>query len=296
MMPALRYAVEEAFASLWRGRRSAVLSIGTIAVALFVLGAFLGLTVNLERLADDWRQAAELSVFLADDVGEVDQRAIETHLAPSAVVASRSFVSKSDALARFKQMFSDLATTADALAANPLPASYEVRLQPGIASDAVEALAARVRLLPGVADVRYDRQWLDCLLAAVSLVRRIGLGLGALLTLAAALTVGNVVRLALYARRDEIAIMQLVGAPTVYVRGPFIVEGVLQGGLGALLAIAALSVAFWTAHGRFLVPLAAALNMSAVRFLPVTAAIYLMLGGMFVGCLGGILATRAETR
>jgi cell division transport system permease protein len=88
--------------------------------------------------------------------------------------------------------------------------------------------------------------------------------------------------------------MQLVGAPTGYVRGPFIVEGVLQGGLGAVLAVAVLLVAFWVTKGRYLVPLATALNMSAVQFLPISASIYLILGGMFVGCLGGILATRSE--
>ncbi len=295
-MAALRYAVEEAVASLWRGRRSAVLSIGTIAVALFVLGAFLVLTVNLERLAADWSQAAELSVFLADEVGADQQRAIEEALATGPVVASRAFVSQSDALARFKQMFSDLAASADALDANPLPASYEVRLQPGVTGEAVEELASRLRQVPGVADVRYDRQWLDRLLAAVALIRRIGFALGALLTVAAGLTVGNVVRLALHARRDEIVIMQLVGAPTAYVRGPFIVEGVLQGGLGALVALLALGVAFWATQAPYLVPLAAALNMTAVAFLPFITAIYLMLGGMLVGCLGGILATRSESR
>ena len=95
--------------------------------------------------------------------------------------------------------------------------------------------------MPGVADVRYDRQWLDRLLSAIAIIRGVGLVLGAVLTIAAALTVANVVRLALYARRDEIEIMQLVGAPQAYIRGPFVMEGVLQGGIGALLALAALA-------------------------------------------------------
>ena len=88
--------------------------------------------------------------------------------------------------------------------------------------------------MPGVADVRYDRQWLNRLLSAIAIIRGVGLVLGAVLTIAAALTVANVVRLALYARRDELDIMQLVGAPQVYIRGPFVMEGVLQGGIGAL--------------------------------------------------------------
>lgn len=294
-MAALRYSFEEALSSLWRGRRSAVLSIATIALALFVLGAFLTVTTNLEALADEWRQSAELSVFLTDDVSDADRAAIEALLVPGAVVARHDFVSKADALAKFREMFGDLATAADALETNPMPAAFEVRLQPGVASDTVEQLAATLRTTRGVADVRYDRQWLDRLLSAVAIVRRVGLILGAILTLAAALTVANVVRLALYARKDELAIMQLVGAPAAYVRGPFVVEGLLQGGLGGLLALAGLAVTYVLTRGRYLEPLASALNLSAVHFLPITTCVYLSLGGMFVGCLGGILATRSET-
>ena len=86
--------------------------------------------------------------------------------------------------------------------------------------------------------MRYDRQWLTRVLSAIRVIRGVGLALGAILTIAAALTVANVVRLALYARRDELEIMQLVGAPQAYIRGPFVMEGVLQGGIGALLALA----------------------------------------------------------
>ena len=116
------------------------------------------------------------------------------------------------------------------------------------------------------------------------------LALGALLTLAAALTVANVVRLALYARRDELDIMQLVGAPQVYVRGPFIMEGVLQGGIGALLALGALGAVYLALRARYLGPLAAAMNVSSVGFLPLGLCALLVAGGMAVGCVGGIVA------
>lgn len=294
MVAALRYAVEEAVASLWRGRRSAWLSVGTIAIAVFVLGVFLLVTTNLERVADEWRQAAELSVFLDDELTEESRRAIEALFVPGPVVVSHEFVSKAEALARFKTMFGPLASAAETLDSNPLPASFEVRVRPDASVDEVEALATRLRAAPGVSDVRYDRDWLDRLLAAVSIVRRVGLILGALLTVAAAMTVANVVRLALYARHDEIGIMELVGAPSAYVTGPFVAEGVLQGGLGATAALAALYATFAIASGPYLVPLAAALDVSAVRFLEATTCLYLMLGGMFVGCLGGILATRSD--
>jgi cell division transport system permease protein len=290
---ALQYAFDEALASLWRGRHSGLLSTATIALALFVLGAFLLVTTNLERLGAEWSRSAELSVYLTDDVTPAQRRAIEAVLTPGDLIASRDYLSKIDALARFRQTFGDLASTMDGLGDNPLPASIEVRLQPSAGvTESVDALSAKVRGMPGVADVRYDRQWLARLLAAVAVIRGVGLALAAVLTFAAALTVANVVRLGLYARRDELEIMQLVGAPQAYIRGPFVMEGLLQGGIGALVALAVLGTVFFALRARYLAPLASALSMSAVHFLPVGLCLLVVVGGMVVGCVGGLVAAR----
>ncbi|MBI3494123.1 MAG: ABC transporter permease [Acidobacteria bacterium] len=290
-MRALRYAFDEAVASLGRGWHSGLLSTATIALALFVLGGFLIVTANLERLGAEWSGAAEMSVYLRDDVTEAQRQSIDAALAPSRVVAAHEYVSKAEALARFKRTFGDLATAIDTLGDNPLPASFEVRLRPGpAAAEGLESLGRRLQQVPGVVDVRYDRQWLDRLLSAVAIIRGAGLVLGSVLTFAAALTVANVVRLALYTRRDELNIMQLVGAPQVYVRGPFVMEGMLQGGIGAALALAGLAAAFLALRARYLVPLASAINLTSVHFLPLSLCVLLVAGGMAVGCLGGLVA------
>jgi cell division transport system permease protein len=293
MLQAIRYAFDESVMSLWRGRQSALLSILTSVVALFVLGGVLLATSNLRRLADEWSRAAEMSIYLADDITPAQREAIEGVLTPGEAVASHTFVSKEQALERFRETFADLASTVATLEGNPLPASIDVRLQPmGEDDAAVEALATRVRALPGVSDVRYDREWLDRLLAGIGVLRTLGLVLSGLLVLGAALTIANVVRLALYARRDEIAIMQLIGAPPAYVRGPFVMEGLLQGGLGALLAILALALVFSLVRTRYLDPLSSALNLSTIDFLSPGLSLLLVGGGMLVGCLGGLLASR----
>ena len=129
-MHLLRYAFDEATGSLWRGRRSSLLSTATIAIALFVLGAFLVVTSNLERLAEEWSGAAELSVYLDDNIAGADRAAIERDLRGDAAVATVEFVDKGTALDRFKSTFPDLASTMTALQENPLPASLDVRLRP----------------------------------------------------------------------------------------------------------------------------------------------------------------------
>lgn len=290
---AIRYSFDEAFVSLWRGRRSGLLSTLTGMVALFVLGGVVLVTSNLQRIADEWSRNAEVSVYLQDEIAGENQAAVERLLAPGEVVATYEFVSKAKALERFKQTFADLASTVATLDGNPLPASFEVRLQPSSRSGSVlDNFVSRLRAAPGVADVRYDHQWLDRLLSTIGVVRTFGLILSAFLVGAAALTVANVVRLALFARRDEIEIMDLIGAPQAFVRGPFLVEGLLQGAIGALGALVLLGTAFIFLRGRYLQSLAETLDISAVRFLSPGLCLLLVVGGMAVGCLGGLLASR----
>lgn len=292
-MRLVRYAFDEAITSLLRGWRSSLLSTATIAIALFVLGAFLIVTSNLERLAREWSGAAELSVYVADGLPEADRAAIEQQLSADAAVAGVTFVSKADALRRFTTTFADLAATITSLESNPLPASFDVRLRTaGTPQDGVDALVTRLRAMPGVDDVRYDKQWLDRLLTGIRMLRLVGLALGGALMLAAALTVANVVRLALAARRDELDIMHLVGAPSSYVRGPFVMEGALHGGIGSATALVALGAAFLAARPSLLLPLAQAVNLSSVRFLSPALSVVLVAGGLLVGCLAGLVASR----
>lgn len=284
-MRALQYFFTEAFASLWRSRGAAALAIATIAVGLFVLGVFLLLNVNVQRVVDRWSESAELSVFLADDATAEQLKGIDEMVARSGLAANRAYVSKDEALQRFRTDFPDLAPTASSLTSNPMPASFEVRLRPDAqgAPAAVDGLVTAVAGMAGVTDVRYDRDWLAKLNAVVRGARIAGAVIVALLGIAAAMTVANVVRLAAAARRDEIEIMQLVGAPFAYVRGPFLAEGVLQGGIGAAVALVALAAAYQFVRMRF---------VGELTFLSIPFVGVLLLGGMAVGCLGGYAVAR----
>ncbi len=221
-MRALKYFLNEAAESLLRSWRSAVLAILTIAAGLFVLGFFLMVNNNLQRVVGRWSEAAEMSIYLKDEATREQVQALEAIIEQSGLTDQRQYLSKADALARFREDFPDLAGATERLERNPLPASLEIRLgaRARTAATSVDELAARLGSEPGVADVRYDRRWLSRLGSAVRFVRTIGLVIVALLAVAAAMTVANVVRLAAYARRDEIEIMQLVGAPFAFIRGP----------------------------------------------------------------------------
>ncbi|MBI4477033.1 MAG: ABC transporter permease [Acidobacteria bacterium] len=293
-MRALRYCFDEATASLWRGRGASLLSILTIAIALFVLSGFLVVAANLERQIAQWSDAAELSVYLADDISQDQRLAVDRILAGhDSVVAAREYLSKADALRRFKRDFPDLAGTADGLSSNPFPASFEVRLRGAQSGgDAADRLAAELRQTLGVVDVRYDRQWIQRLSGVAVFCRVTAYVLGGILVGAAVLTVTSVVRLALYGRQDEIKIMELVGAPIGYIRGPFVLEGTLQGGIGAGLALAALWGGVLLVRTRGPQLLEGLADLSTTTFLPPSLAALLVAGGMLVGCVGGFIAAR----
>lgn len=294
-MRALQYFFTEAFESLWRGQRAALLSMLTIAAGLFVLGFFLMVNANLQRIIGRWSDAAELAVYLRDDAQPPQIATINELLTKSGLASSVTHVSKDQAKQEFARDFPDLASATTALDRNPFPASFAVRLNAAAQSapGAVENLTAALASAGGVADVRYDRTWIARLNSTVRVIRGVGLAIILLLAVASALTVANVVRLTAMARRNEIEIMQLVGAPFAYIRGPFIAEGLIQGGLGALAAIVLLLLTFAGIRARFGTMMADAVGLTGMAFVPTEILLLLVVGGMALGCIGGFVVARS---
>lgn len=292
-MRAFDYAMRQAWATLWRSRVAASFAVIAIALAIVVLGALLLVTWNTQRLVNEWSSTAEFSIYLQDGATSEQRGAIESLLDDSGATAGRDYVSKAEALSRFRRDFRELATLADAMSDNPFPASLEVRVRPEAEQDGrAGALVQRVIGLPGVADVRYDREWLGRLSSTVRTIRAAGLAVAVLMALAAAVTVASVVRLGLHGRRHEIEIMELVGAPMAYIRGPFVAEGFLQGGAGAVVALLGLWILFVSARAWWATDIAGLLAGATLEFLPLRFCFFLVIGGMIVGSLGGLAASR----
>ncbi len=293
-MRALQYFFGEAVESLWRTRKAALLSILTIGAGLFVLGFLLMVNANVDRIVGRWSDAAELAVYLRDDARPDQLSTINEMLTKSGLAASVQYFSRDDARREFARDFPDLASAASGLERNPFPASFAVRLNPAAqsSSEAVDNMASTLNGVAGVADVRYDRTWLTRLNATIRVIRGAGLVIVLLMAFASALTVANVVRLAALARRAEIEIMQLVGAPVAYIRGPFIAEGVIQGGAGAVFAILLLLATFAVIRARFGTVMAEALGLAGVAFVPAQVLLLMVVGGMVLGCLGGFAVAR----
>jgi cell division transport system permease protein len=292
-MRAFDYALRQGWASLWRSRGSTAFAVLAIAVAMMVLGTLLLVTWNARRVMERLTSAAEFSVYLRDDATSEQRGTIEAQIDDSGAALGREYVSKADALQRFRREFAELATLASSFEDNPFPASVEVRIREDAERDGrADALVKRLASLPGVADVRYDRQWLEQLANGLSTVRAAGLVLVGLMVVAAAVTVATVVRLGLYARRAEIEIMELVGSPMAFIRGPFVAEGILQGGIGALLALVVLGAGYAAVLALWGADIRSLLDGAGLEFLPARLGLMVVGGGMAVGGAGGFVASR----
>ncbi|MDR7543135.1 MAG: permease-like cell division protein FtsX [Armatimonadota bacterium] len=210
----------------------------TISVALATAGAGFVVSANLANVAAVLESQVEVVAFLRRDVSAAGQQRILAAAEAIRGVRSAEIVTRVDAMRRLQRTFRSMAAVNELLPSNPLPDSIELRV-----NDArhIRAVAEAVRQLEGVEEVAYGTPVVDRLVALTRAVRVAGLLVAGLLSAAALLIIVNTIRLTIAARRQEIEIMALVGATAGFIRGPFLVEGLLQGLTAAAVATAILA-------------------------------------------------------
>jgi cell division transport system permease protein len=236
----MRYALREALAAFRRSPLLTGLSAAMIALSLFVVGLFGLAAYNVRRVVQRVEERVEVVAYLRDHAQQSSVELAQAQIRKYDEVSSVRYISREEALIRARQELKEFEAIFGSLQQNPLPASLEISLTPGQRdADAVRALARRIEMYDFVEDVRYGSDWLD----KVFLLRRAAGAatfiLGAGFALVAALIIGAAVRMAVFARRDEIVIMRLVGATDTFVRRPFVLEGLITGLGGALVAVVA---------------------------------------------------------
>ena len=232
------YTIREALAAFRRAPLLTGLSAAMIALSLFVVGLFGVAAHNIRIVLDRIEARVEVVAYLHDDTSEEQVEALRTEIEGIAQVREVLYVSRRQALELAREQLDDFGSMLSELETNPFPASLEVTLQPGQRSaDAVRRVASVVGDYPYVEDVRYGQDWLD----KVYLLRRVAgaaaIVVGGAFAAVAALIIGAAIRLAIFARREEITIMRLVGATDWFIRRPFLLEGLLTGLLGSLMAL-----------------------------------------------------------
>jgi len=282
----------------WRGLRSSpvttAVAILTIAVSLVLVGAFDLLLSNMEDLLEDFGRDLQVTAYLEDDLPDAEAARIASVLLTVEGVESVHRVSKEAALERFKgSMGADLL---DGLEGNPLPASIEIQLLPERRTpEGMRIVVDSIRGLPGVGDLGSGQDWVEGYLRALAVVRGIGVGLTFILAFAALLIVSNTIRLAVFARRDELDILRLVGASRAFTNTPFVAEGIAQGAVGGTLALLLLYAIFRLVLPGLEFGFEVVLG-SAPRFLHASEMLQLIGQGAALGLIGSLAALIGTAR
>ena len=291
-LQALRYFFREAAVNLLRGWKVSLLAVLTIAVSLFIGGAFLLVSGNLARSLERWRGEMRVVIYLQPDTPEADLRRLAAEASRQPGVRSVEPVTATAARKRFQEVFPSLADLVTGWQDEPLPASLEVGLDPATAGRGRAAWLDGWRKRPEVSLVDDDREWLGQLETVVAVVRAVGLALVGGLLGAAIFTIASVIRLTAYLHHEEIAIMRLVGATEFFIRGPFYAEGLLQGLLGGLVASGGLWGVYQLLHARGRGSLFSAIL--ALDFLSLQQVAFLILMGAAAGLFGAVASLRRE--
>jgi cell division transport system permease protein len=293
---ALAYFATEAFLNLLRSWKVSLVAILTIGVSLFVGGVFQLASSNLAEQLEQWRRETKAILYLQPGLepSEIDRLTEEVQAAAAPWITSLTVVDQATAQERFRKLFPSLSELADDWGQESLPASIEVGFDPRKTDTEIfERWLAEARDHPQISMADDDRDWLGQLETAVLIVRGTGLGLGLVLLAAAIFTIASVVRLTAYLYQEEIDIMRLVGATEFFIRGPFYLEGLLQGLLGALLAAGGLFAAQRFLAARFADQSQWAALLTG-RFLSPAQLITLLALGTAAGLFGAIISLRRE--
>ena len=284
------YCIREAVMNMHRNKATNGLAVGMIAVSLAIFGIFWLIYSNLHAVAKRWTDDVHIIAYLHDGLTEDQRLSVDANIRMLNIVADLTYVSADEALALFAERLGNQAFLLEGLDANPLPASYEIRLQKkhrDLAS--VRQVVENLKGMSSIEDIQYGEQWLENLTVIIRLLEFIGIFLGIFLFLTVIFTVSNTIKLTLYSREEEITIMKFIGATESFIKGPFLAEGVIRGFVGSVLSLLLLFGLYKLFSATMAYSSQTLLAFAKIAFLPWTAIVSMTLLGSFLGWCGSLL-------
>jgi len=289
----LSYFLSRAIANIRQNPFVNLVTIGTITLALLIVSLFLLVFVNLENAAESWSEKVQVTIYFDKELTQQQQTDLKNRIMALPETARVNWVSREEALKRFKDRLRGQETLLDGIRAEILPASFEITLKKNSrSSEAVDAYVTRLRQIPGMGEIQYGEEWVRRFNTFLVFMRVVGALLGGFLVLAVVFIVANTIRLTIYARRDELEVMSLVGATRLFIKMPFLLEGLIQGLAGGLLSLLLLFATyelFLHNSGNFLTFNPAATGLA---FLPPEYCAALIVSGVVLGVFGSLTALR----
>lgn len=285
----MEYFIKEALYSLKRNGLMSFASVTTVALSLLILGLFLVMVLNLNNMASALESQVQISVYLQDGLSDFEMREVGTRITKLPGVVQVNFISKEEAMKRFKERLGEQQSLLNALGdVNPLPNAFEVKVD---RTDRVKTVAQAVMQLKGVENAKYGQEVIEQLFALTKMVRIFGLVIIVFLALAALFIISNTIRITVFARRKEIGIMKYVGATDWFIRWPFLLEGMMLGFGGAMLAVLFLNETYGVLIHQVYESLAFLPLIPQYPFIT-NISVVLLVTGTVIGALGSTISLR----
>lgn len=263
----------------------------TIALSVLIVSAFGLFFLNAQDLFNAWQKGVRIMVYLEPETTEAQRLDTRDRLQAIAGIQAMRFIAKDEALQLMKARMPRQTSLLDNLKENPLPDAFEVTLAGESNSpERIEFLAQRIDGLPAVAGVEYGQQWIERFAYFFNLFKLAGYGMGAMFFMATVFIAANTIRLVLYARREEIHIMRLVGATDTFIKLPYYLEGLIQGFSGSLIGLGILYAAFSAVGSQFAQTLS--VEMVSMRFFSMEICLGIIGGGMATGLVGSFFSLK----
>lgn len=291
----LVYFLRKALENIWTNRFLSLVTLSTISISMLILGLFSLIYLNVQQSLHQMGGELQITAYLQETISSDQAEVLRSKVADWPEVERITYISKEQALARFRSQLREYAGILEGLKENPLPASLELTLMPQYGrSGNIKELSTRLGRLPGVAEVQYGRKWMAKLRVFVEVMKLVGITVGGLLLIATIFVISNTIKLTFYSRREELEIMRLVGATDFFIKAPFLIEGLLHGLGGALLAAGGLSLLILFLFSHLDLPLRLAVMAGS---LPMGQLVAGFLGlGLLLGVLGSMVSLRRFLR
>ncbi|WP_321532046.1 permease-like cell division protein FtsX [uncultured Desulfuromonas sp.] len=296
-MERLRYFIQRTIFSMKQSPLLCSATIGTVAIALMLLSFFTLIVLNVQNLTKQWSRDIQVVVYL-DQVpsqSALEQWLEEIQTYPE--VESVTYVSQHEAFERFRVRLGQNKDLLEGLMPEILPAALEVSLKESARSrEGTESLISLLKSNKEFHNFRYGQEWLDRYDAFIFLLQLTGSMAGGFLIFATLFIISNTIKLTIYARRDELEIMGLIGATPFFIKAPFMAEGAFQGTIGAILALGGCHMLYYFFLKKGLAALLTTAAAENIHFLPVTVQVGVIVIGLLLGFIGSLLPLRKFVR
>jgi len=288
-----RYYVDRALKNIRQNVFVNVVTIGTIALSLLIVALFALVFFNIKGLADHWSDQIQVTAYFDHELTSGELSGLRAKIGVLPEVSHINYVSRDEAMKRFRSRLRGQESLLDGVTSEILPTSMEITLKRSHRdTQSVENFVSALKKIPGINEMQYGEEWVKRFNLFLNFMRVMGALLGIFLIVSALFIVSNTIKLTIYARRDELEVMSLVGATRFFIKAPFLIEGIIQGGAGALLAILMLFGLYelfaYNADTLFTFNSIA----SGLSFLPVEYLGAIFLSGIALGFVGSLTSLR----